>query len=58
MDNLCEQCMYFEWDDELEAFSCVMSLDEDELQQFSYSSKRVCPYFRFGDEYQIVKKQI
>lgn len=56
MDSICEQCMYYEWDDELEEYSCVMTLDEDELQRFSYSHKS-CPYFRFGDEYQIVKKQ-
>ena len=57
MDSQCEQCVYYEWDDELEGYFCIMSMDEDEAQAFSFQQKS-CPYFRFGDDYQIVKKQI
>ena len=57
MQNQCEQCVYFEWDDEFEAYTCVMSMDEDDIQSLT-THRDVCPYFRFGDEYQIVKKQI
>lgn len=57
MESQCEQCAFYEWDEELELYSCLMSLDEDEVQHFSYYQKN-CPYFRFGDEYQIVKKQM
>ena len=57
MESQCEQCVYHEWDDEFEAYVCVMVLDEDEMQSVSYQYK-TCPYFRFGDEYQIVRKQM
>lgn len=57
MESMCERCAFYEWDEEFELYSCQMSLDEDEMQRFSYTRKE-CPYFRFGDEYQIVKKQM
>ena len=34
------------------------SLDEDEMYRFVRGEFRDCPYYQFGDEYQIVKKQI
>ena len=33
-------------------------LDEDEMYRFVRGEFRDCPYYQFGDEYQIVKKQI
>lgn len=47
--------MYYEYDEEYDTYSCVMSLDQDDVERFAkYSS---CPFFRFGDEYAIVRKQ-
>lgn len=51
----CERCVYGEYDEEYGEFACRMVLDEDELVRLA--GKRHCPYFREGDEYQIVKKQ-
>ena len=45
----CESCMNYE---------CSKNLDEDEMYRFVRGEFRDCPYYQFGDEYQIVKKQI
>lgn len=54
----CENCMYFEYDDELEYYVCQMNLDEDEMYRFMHNIFDNCPYYKYGDEYTIVRKQI
>ncbi len=53
----CESCVYYDYDDEEDAYVCNMSLDEDE--QVAFLSRRTsrCPYYRFYDEYKSVRKQ-
>ena len=36
----------------------TMELDEDEMYSFVLGNFNNCPYYKFGDEYTIVKKQI
>lgn len=50
--------MYFEYDDEYECYVCGMNLDEDEMYRFMQNTFDNCPYYKFGDEYTIVRKQI
>lgn len=57
-DNNCEKCTNYEYDEEYETYFCQLNLDEDELVRFNTSRTFQCPYFRFGDEYTIVRKQI
>ncbi|MBR5422179.1 MAG: hypothetical protein IK115_13630 [Lachnospiraceae bacterium] len=56
----CEQCMYFEYDEELDEYSCVKEdgIDEDDMYRMIAGKERQCPFFRAGDEYQIVKHQM
>lgn len=54
----CEMCMYYEYDEEYECFCCQMNLDEDEMARFMMNQTRDCRYFKFGDEYMIVRKQM
>ena len=54
----CETCMNYEYDKECDYYVCTKDLDEDEMVRFIRGEFRDCPYYRFGDEYQIVKKQI
>ena len=54
----CESCMYFEYDEEFEYYVCQMNLDEDEMYRFMQNSFDNCPYYKYGDEYTIVRKQI
>ncbi len=54
----CEECMNYFYDEEWECYTCAMNLDEDELYRFINAKFDDCPYFRQGDEYTIVRKQI
>ena len=54
----CETCMNYEYDEECDYYVCTKDLDEDEMVRFIRGEFRDCPYYRFGDEYQILKKQI
>ena len=56
--NRCEHCEFYDFDDELDAYVCSLSLDEDELADFIGGRTGRCPYFRFYDEYKSVNKQI
>ena len=54
----CESCINYEYDEEYDCYVCGMNLDEDEMYRFLKGEFRDCPYYRFGDEYQIVRKQM
>ena len=58
MASNCETCMNYEYDEEYEYYVCTKNLDEDEMYRFIKGDFRECPYYQFGDEYQIVRKQI
>ena len=58
MSTNCEDCMYYEYDEEFECYVCQMNLDEDEMYRFMQNSFDNCPYYKYGDEYTIVRKQI
>lgn len=53
----CDSCAYFSYDDEYECYVCEISLDEDEMLRFMQGTFNNCPYYRFGDEYAVVRKQ-
>ncbi len=54
----CEECEFYDYDEELDAYVCQVSLDEDEMISFISGQTGRCPYFRFYDEYKSVHKQI
>ena len=54
----CDSCVYFEYDEEYECYICSMDLDEDEMARFMQDIYYDCPYYQFGDEYRIVRKQM
>lgn len=54
----CETCMYYEYDEEYEYYTCQMNLDEDEMGRFIQGTSYDCPYYRNGNEYTIVRKQM
>jgi len=53
----CATCAYYEYDDELECYICLVNMDEDELYRFLQGGAESCPYYRNGDEYRLAKKQ-
>lgn len=55
----CEDCMYYEYDEEYEEYYCAQSnLDEDDCARMAEDSHYQCPFYRQGNEYTIVKHQI
>ena len=57
MANNCEECVHFDYDDEIEAYFCSMDLDEDEVYRFFSSKQCRCPYYRQGDDYTLARRQ-
>lgn len=53
----CETCVYYDYDEDLDAYICTVNLDEDELERFVLGTAQYCPNYRFYDEYKSVQKQ-
>ncbi|MEG0912821.1 MAG: DUF6472 family protein [Oscillospiraceae bacterium] len=53
----CADCANYVYDEYCDCYFCGMNLDEDEMNRFLSSSFYDCPYYRSGDDYEIVKKQ-
>ena len=56
----CETCTYYIFDEEYDEYVCDVQMDEDDFFRLSEGSRehRNCPYYRCGDEYLIVRKQM
>lgn len=54
----CDYCMHLAYDSETDEYYCPINLDQDEIGRYRESKYEGCPYFRLGDDYTIVKKQI
>ncbi len=53
----CEECLYYEYDDEYEEYLCSAPMDMDEEADLLQNGARECPFYRPGDEYTVVRKQ-
>ena len=57
MASNCEECVHYDYDDEIEAYFCSMDLDEDEMERFLRSENSACPFYRRGDDYMTARRQ-
>jgi hypothetical protein len=55
--TICEQCLFYVYDDESDCYFCEVTLDQDETERYMRSSNFACPYYRLNDEYATVRKQ-
>ena len=53
----CEDCEFYNYDEDLDAYYCSNNLDQDEMARFCSGYTAECPYFRFYDEYQSTRRQ-
>ncbi len=53
----CDDCLFYDYDDETGEYSCHMSLDEDEMVRYMSGKTRECHYYRKYDEYKSVQRQ-
>lgn len=58
MKSSCDYCLYYRYREEYECYECEINLDEDDQMRLLNDRSQSCPYFRFGDDYAIVKKQM
>ena len=54
----CDECLNYEYDEDWDCYRCAVDLDEDEAERFMTGRSARCPFYRPGDEYTIVRKQI
>ena len=57
MASNCDECVYYDYDEELEAWCCTMDLDEDEMERFLRGVNDTCPFYRRGDDYETAWRQ-
>lgn len=57
MRERCEECLYGEYDEEYDEYACAMLWEEDVAARCAEGQYTVCPYFRPGDDYTIVRRQ-
>ncbi len=53
----CEDCLYYDIDDDTGDYACTVSLDEDDYYRYITGGTKACPYYRYYDEYKSVAKQ-
>ena len=53
----CEDCEFYDYDEQYDEYYCKQDLDEDEAESFSRGQTGVCPYYKPYDEYMSVRKQ-
>lgn len=56
--NSCESCTYYTYDEDYESYMCDINMDEDEYMRLISDQHYQCPYYRNGDEYMVVRKQM
>ena len=54
----CESCTYFIYDEDYESYVCDKNMDEDEYIRLMTDRYFQCPFYRNGDEYAVVRKQM
>lgn len=55
----CDDCVFYEYDEFDEAYYCSVDMDEDDYARLiGDMGHKVCPYYRNGDEYAVVRHQM
>ena len=54
----CESCTYYIYDEAYESYVCDKNMDEDEYIRLMTDRHFQCPFYRNGDEYAVVRKQM
>ena len=54
----CESCTYYIYHEDYECAVCDKNMDEDEYIRLMTDRHFQCPFYRNGDEYAVVRKQM
>ncbi len=58
MPICCDTCAFNEYDEDDEAYYCSMDMDEDDIARIMQNHRQECPFYRPGDEYLVVRRQM
>lgn len=58
MEFSCDTCAYYYYDEDYGDYLCDIDMDEDEYARFLADRHVQCPYYRNGDEYAVVRRQM
>lgn len=50
MANPCDECVYYDYDQEEDVRYCTMHLDEDEMERFLRGRTADCPFYLQADD--------
>ena len=53
----CKDCVYYDWDEEMQEDICTLDLDEDDSERFMNSKEKYCRYYKYYEPYKSVQKQ-
>ncbi len=53
----CDNCQYQDYDEEYGDYVCTQMMDEDEVARVMAGGARYCPYYKYYNEYDMVRKQ-
>ena len=53
----CESCAHYDVIYEDGTMGCTIDIDEDDCYREREGKSRGCPYYKFYDEYKLVRKQ-
>ena len=53
----CESCTYYIYDEDYESYVCDKNMDEEYIRLMTDRYFQ-CPFYRNGDEYAVVRKQM
>ena len=54
----CDFCAYYMYDEDYDEYVCDVNMDEDDFYRLMSQSRFSCPYYKNGDEYKVVRKQM
>ena len=54
----CDTCVYYEYDENDDAYYCTSEMDEDDYQRLYANNFKGCPYYQSNDEYSVVRHQM
>lgn len=57
MASNCEECVFYDYEEETDTFFCSVDLDEDEMERFLRGATAQCSFYRRNDEYRTARRQ-
>ena len=54
----CETCVFYDYDEEYDYYYCSCDMDEDDYARVLEGHYKRCPFWRDGDEYKTVRRQL